>query len=261
MSAISVVNRLIPAVLVATALLAVLPSLLGDRSLLVVTVGDSVTYDADLGIRAALESAGPVVVDPRSIGGVGLLRPGIDDYLAEATAGDPDVVVVMLGGWDLGEIVADPRAYEIRLDVVADRLTGDGAHVVWLDMPPTPPDEGIENARQFANGLFADLARRNDDVTHIATGPLLGGEEGGFTLFRPGVDGEPVQVRKVRDGGDDGHLCPGGAALLGQAVLVVLTERFGVPEPSPRWWWGPWVGDARYDDPPGACRAMDDGSG
>jgi len=132
---------------------------------------------------------------------------------------------------------------------------------VWLDMPPTPPDEGIENARQFANGLFADLARRNDDVTHIATGPLLGGEEGGFTLFRPGVDGEPVQVRKVRDGGDDGHLCPGGAALLGQAVLAVLTERFGVPEPSPRWWWGPWVGDVRYDDPPGACRAMDDGSG
>jgi len=65
----------------------------------------------------------------------------------------------------------------------------------------------------------------------------------------------------VRDGGDDGHLCPGGAALLGEAVLVVLTERFGVPEPSPRWWWGPWVGDARYDDPPGACRAMGTGSG
>ena len=78
MSAASVVNRLLPVVLVAAAMLAVLPSLLGDRSLLVVTVGDSVTYDADPGIRAALESAGPVVVDTRSIGGVGLLRPGID---------------------------------------------------------------------------------------------------------------------------------------------------------------------------------------
>ena len=261
MSATTAVNRLIPVVLVVTALLAVLPSLLGDRSLLVVTVGDSVAYDADPGIRAALESAGPVVVDTRSIGGVGLLRPGIDDYLDEATAGDPDVVVVMLGGWDLGEIVADPGAYEARLDVVADRLTGEGAHVVWLDMPPTPPGEGIEEARQLANGLFADLALRYDDVTYIATGPVLGDEEGGFTLFRPGVDGEQVQVRKVRDGGDDGHLCPGGAALIGQAVLVVLIERFGVPEPSPRWWWGPWAGDARYDDPPGACAAIGDGSG
>ena len=73
MSVASVVNRLLPVVLVATALFAVLPSLLGDRALLVVTVGDSVTYDADPGIRAALESTGPVVVDTRSIGGVGLL--------------------------------------------------------------------------------------------------------------------------------------------------------------------------------------------
>ena len=97
-------------------------------------------------------------------------------------------------------------------------------------------------------------------MTHIATGPLLGDEEGEFTRFRPGVDGEWVQVRKVRDGGDDGHLCPGGAALLGEAVLVVLIERFGVSEPSSRWWLGPWAGDARYDDPPGACTAMGDGS-
>ena len=261
MSATSVSNRLISAVLIATALLAVLPSLLGNQSFLVVTVGDSVTYDAEPGIQAALESAGSVVVDTRSVGGVGLLRPGIDGYLAEAMTGDPDVVVVMLGGWDLGEIVADTGAYETRLDVVANRLTAEGAQVVWLDMPPTPPGEGIEEARQLANGLFAELAKRHDDVTHIATSPLLGDEEGGFTRFRPGVDGERVQVRKVRDGGDDGHLCPGGAALLGEAVLAVLAERFGVPEPSPRWWWGPWVGDARYDDPPGACTSTDSGSG
>ena len=132
MSATPAVNRLLLVLLVAVALLAVLPSLLGDRSLLVVTVGDSVTYDADPGIRAALEPAGSVVVETRSLGGVGLLRPGIDGYLDEATTGDPDVVVVMLGGWDLGEIVADPDAYEARLDVVADRLTEKGAHVVWL---------------------------------------------------------------------------------------------------------------------------------
>ena len=260
MRATPAVNRLILVVLAAAALLAVLPSLLGERSLLVVTVGDSVTYDADPGIRAALELAGSVLVDTRSIGGGGVLRPGIDGYLAEAMTGDPDVVVVMLGGWDLGEIVADPDAYEARLDVVADQLTDGGAHVVWLGMPPTPPGEGIEEARQLANRLFADLAKRHDDVTHIATGPLLGNEEGGFTLFRPGVDGERVQVRKVRDGDDDGHLCPGGAALLGEAVLVVLIERFGVSEPSPRWWLGPWVGDARYDDPPEACTAVGDGS-
>ncbi|MEC9425565.1 MAG: hypothetical protein VX522_07490, partial [Actinomycetota bacterium] len=70
MSATSVSNRLISAVLIAIALLAVLPSLLGNQSFLVVTVGDSVTYDAEPGIQAALESAGSVVVDTRSVGGV-----------------------------------------------------------------------------------------------------------------------------------------------------------------------------------------------
>ena len=91
MRATPAVNRLIPLVLVAAALLAVLPSFLGERSLLVVTVGDSLTYDADPGIQAALEAAGSVVVDTRSIGGVGLLRPGIDGYLDEATTSDPEM--------------------------------------------------------------------------------------------------------------------------------------------------------------------------
>jgi hypothetical protein len=246
---------------VVAALAAALLSLVSDRSLRVVSIGDSVTYDADPGIRAALEATGSVVVDTRSIGGVGLLRPGIDAYLADALSDDPSVVVVMLGGWDLGEIVADPAAYAVRLDEVADRLTADGAHLVWLAMPPTPPGEGIEEARQTANGLFGDLADRRSDVDHVATGPLLGDEAGAFTLFRAGVTGSEVQVRKVRDGRDDGHLCPGGAALLGQAVLDLIVDRFDVSEPSGEWWAGEWTTDARYDDPPGACAAMVTSSG
>jgi len=249
------------ALLVVAALVAVLLSLVSDRSLRVVSIGDSVTYDADPGLRAALEATGSVVVDTRSIGGVGLLRPGIDDYLDDALSDDPAVVVVMLGGWDLGEIVADPAAYAVRLDEVADRLTADGAHVVWLAMPPTPPGEGIEEARQTANGLFGDLGDRRSDVDHVATGPLLGDEAGAFTRFRAGVTGRDVQVRKVRDGRDDGHLCPGGAALLGQAVLDLIVDRFDVSEPSAEWWEGEWTTDARYDDPPGACAAMVTSSG
>ena len=247
--------------LTAAALLAVLPSVVGDRALQVVTVGDSVTYDADPGIRAALEATGSVVVDTRSVGGVGLLRPGIDDYLTDALAGGPDVVVVMLGGWDLGEILGDPAAYSIRLDEVADRLTADGAHVVWLSMPPTPPGEGIEEARQVANGLFNDLADRHGAVDHVPTGPLLGDRAGAFTRFRTGVTGREVQVRKVRDGRDDGHLCPGGAALLGRAVLDLLVDRYEVPEASGDWWTGDWTVDARYDDPPGGCTATEAASG
>ncbi|HAQ22278.1 MAG TPA: hypothetical protein DGF10_03865 [Acidimicrobiaceae bacterium] len=234
-------------------------SLLREEPLRVVIVGDSVSYDAEPGIRAALEATGDVLVETRSIGGVGLLRPGIDGYLAESLEDEPDVVVVMLGGWDLGEILEDPSAYEQRLDEVAELLTSSGANIVWLGMPPTPPGEGIENARQAANRLFAGLGDRHPSVVYIPTGPVIGGPTGGsepgFVRFRAGIDGTWIQVRKVREGRDDGHLCPGGAVLLGSVVLDAVSKRFGLGTPADLWWEGSWTSDPRYDDPPGSCSA------
>ena len=227
-------------------------------ALRVASLGDSVAYDGDPGIRAALEATGEVVVDTRSYGGVGLLRPGIDDYLREALDENPDVVVVMLGGWDLGEIVAGPPAYGRRLDEVAGLLTSKGATVIWLGMPPTPPPEGIEEARQTANREFAALADRHDGVNYLDTGQILGDRFGGFTRTRTGVAGTEVQVRKVRDGRDDGHLCPAGAALLGQAVLTAMRETHILPEEMDGWWEGEWTRDARYEDPLGGCAATTD---
>lgn len=219
----------------------------------VVTLGDSVAYDADPGIRAGLEATGNVEVDSRSFGGVGLLRPGADNYFDEAMLTKPDVVVVMLGGWDLGEIVAEPVTYERRLDDVAEMLTVNGARVVWLAMPPTPPSERLETARKLANRLFAELGDRNPSVDYLSTDEILGGPNGTFTRFRLGVDGANVQIRKVRDGRDDGHLCPGGAALLGKAVVEAIASFSDVGRPEGRWWEGKWVTDRRYDDPEGGC--------
>ena len=224
----------------------------------VASLGDSVAYDGDPGIRAALEATGEVMVDARSYGGVGLLRPGIDDYLREALDGNPDVVVVMLGGWDLGEVVADPPAYGRRLDEVAGLLTSKGATVIWLGMPPTPPAEGIEEARRMANREFAAVADRHDGVTYLDTDQILGDSFGGFTRMRTGVAGTVVQVRKVRDGRDDGHLCPAGAALLGQAVLTAMRETHVMPEEMEGWWEGEWTRDARYEDPLGGCAEITD---
>ena len=227
-------------------------------ALRVASLGDSVAYDGDPGIRAALEATGEVAVDARSYGGVGLFRPGIDDYLREALDGNPDVVVVMLGGWDLGEIVADPPAYGRRLDEVADLLTSKGATVIWLGMPPTPPLEGIEEARRTANREFAALADRHDGVSYLDTDQILGDRLGGFTRMRTGMAGTEVQVRKVRDGRDDGHLCAAGAALLGQAVLTAVREIHALPEEMDDWWEGEWTRDARYEDPLGGCAATTD---
>jgi len=86
----------------------------------------------------------------------------------------------------------------------------------------------------------------------------LGDPGGGFTRFRVGLGGTVVQVRKVRGGRDDGHLCPGGAALLGDLVLGAVRAAHDIGDPSERWWEDAWTSDARYDDPPGGCDASAD---
>ena len=55
-----------------------------NEPLSVVTIGDSVSYDADLGIKAALESTETVNVENRSFGGVGLTQEGFQSYLGQS---------------------------------------------------------------------------------------------------------------------------------------------------------------------------------
>ena len=229
-----------------------------EYPLRVISIGDSVAFDADPGIRAALESTGRAVVVNRSYGGVGLLRPQFDGYLAETMDGNPEVVVVMLGGWDLGEASTDPVGYRRRVDQVLDVLVAEGVLVVWLGMPPTPPDEGLEEARVIINGLFEEAAAVRPDVDYRSTDALLGGPDGRFRRVLPGLDSRPAQVRKVREGHDDGHLCQAGAALIGDLVYAAVGSHHPLPRRALGWWEAGWTDDERYDDPPGGCSA--DGS-
>lgn len=228
-----------------------------NHPLRVTTIGDSVAYDADLGIRASLESTGRVVVVNRSYGGVGLLRPQFESYLEETMQGAPEVVVAMLGGWDLGEALTAPEDYRLRIEQVFDRLLADGALVVWLGMPPTPPGEGLEEARAVLNRLYEETAENRPDVAFRSTDALLGDTISGFKRVLPGVDGRLAQVRKIRDGRDDGHLCPAGAALIGQLVYLTVGIYHPLPAQAPEWWLGEWTGNDRYEDPPGGCPGGD----
>ena len=100
------------------------------------------------------------------------------------------------------------------------------------------------------------MADRHRSVVFLDTGKVVGDPDGeAFVRFRVGVDGATVQVRKVRDGRDDGHLCPGGAALLGQAVFDEIRAVDSLDPPVDEWWVGPWTTDPRYDDPDGSCAA------
>ena len=219
----------------------------------VVTIGDSVSYDADLGIKAVLESTKTVEVTNRSFGGVGLTQKGFQNYLDESLLIEPEVMTVMLGGWDLAFLEENQEEYEKIIEDSIEEILKVSSLIIWIGMPPTPKAEGLEESRHLVNEIYKEISNRKREVEFIDTNELLGNENGTFVRFLTAFDGGIHQIRKVRDGKDDGHLCPFGAALIGGSVFKKIAERFPLNQKEINWWSGEWTKDPRYDDPPGGC--------
>jgi len=224
-----------------------------NEPLSVVTIGDSVSYDADLGIKAVLESTKTVDVENRSFGGVGLTQKGFQNYLEEALLIEPEVMTIMLGGWDLAFVEENQKEYEKIIENSIEKILRVSSLIIWIGMPPTPEAEGLEESRHLVNEIYKEISNRKKEIEFIDTDELLGNEEGTFVRFLTALDGGIHQIRKVRDGKDDGHLCPFGAALIGSSVFKKIEERFPLNQKELNWWSGEWTKDRRYDDPPGGC--------
>ena len=224
-----------------------------NEPLSVVTIGDSVSYDADLGIKAALESTETVNVENRSFGGVGLTQEGFQSYLGESLQTEPEVMTVMVGGWDLAFATENRKEYEKIIENSIEEILKVSSLIVWIGMPPTPEAEGLEESRHLVNQIYKEISDRKKEVEFIDTDELLGNEKGAFVRFLNAFDGESYQIRKVRNGQDDGHLCPFGAALIGGSVFERIAESFPLIQKEVEWWSGGWTNDRRYDDPPGGC--------
>ena len=224
-----------------------------NKPLSVLTIGDSVSYDADLGIKAVLESTKTVEVTNRSFGGVGLTQKGFQNYLDESLLVEPEVMTVMLGGWDLAFLEENQEEYEKIIEDSIEEILKVSSLIIWIGMPPTPKAEGLEESRHLVNEIYKEISNRKREVEFIDTNELLGNENGTFVRFLTAFDGGIHQIRKVRDGKDDGHLCPFGAALIGNSVFKKIAERFPLNQKEINWWSGEWTKDPRYDDPPGGC--------
>ena len=59
---------------------------------------------------------------------------------------------------------------------------------------------------------------------------------GQYSTWLPGPGGAWSRARKT----DNFHLCPTGAAALGQATLTQLTPVLNLPPPAASWWSGSW---------------------
>ena len=224
-----------------------------SEPLSVVTVGDSVSYDADLGIKAALEATETVRVENRSFGGVGLSQKGFQSYLEESLQADPEVMTVMVGGWDLAFAQENQKEYEKIIENVIEEILKVSSLIIWIGMPPTPEAEGLEDGRDLVNQIYKEMSDHKKEVEFIDTDQILGNKEGAFVRFLTAFDGRDYQIRKVRDGKDDGHLCPFGAALIGSSVFEKIKESFPLIQKEVDWWFDEWTNDRRYDDPPDGC--------
>ncbi|MEC7810356.1 MAG: GDSL-type esterase/lipase family protein [Actinomycetota bacterium] len=224
-----------------------------DNPLRVTTIGDSVAFDADLGIKAALDATEVVDVHNRSFGGVGLTQNEFADYLEESLVSTPEVVTVMVGGWDLAFAAEDEQKYSEIVESYMDRILEVASLVILIGMPPTPEREGLEENRSRVNKIYEEVSDLKTEIRFINTNEVLGGQDGKFIRYLRTLDGQIHQIRKVRDGKDDGHLCPHGAALVGESVFREINKSFPLVYKSETWWSQDWINDQRYDDPAGGC--------
>ncbi|MGD9796156.1 MAG: acyltransferase family protein [Acidimicrobiia bacterium] len=223
-----------------------------DR-LRVVTVGDSLMFDAEPGVVAALQATGAVDVTTDAVLGFSLeQRPDWTTYdwrqrwAEDIRTHRPDVVVAMWGGWDEGVYERlGSAAYSALLSESIDTLQTDGARVVLIGTPPVPRDlDDVTDAAPFPvlQEFKALAASRPGTVTYVDLDPVFAAD--GFPTWY--ADGQ--RIRKL----DLYHFCPAGAARIGEAVLATLSA-YALPSPSLQWDTAAWTSDGRYDNPPGAC--------
>jgi peptidoglycan/LPS O-acetylase OafA/YrhL len=233
----------------------------------ILTIGDSVMYDAEAGLQAALQSTGVVRLSTHGFPGWGLINdPTFQRDLASAIATYHPEIILAMWSWDNAYARARPAEYERLLTAAVDTMLspGDGVDGIAIIQFPKagPGDEFIdpvarqqaqtsaEADRQAFDHIVATLpARYPGRITYLPVAPVLE-VHGQFSAWLPTVDGGWVRARKL----DNVHLCPAGAAVLAAKVTSELRPMFDLPPMRAGWINASWTEDAgRYDDPVGGC--------
>ncbi len=231
-------------------------------------IGDSVMYDEEPALAAALAATGTAkVVTNYSFGGWGLTsdptwRMG---FFSSIIAADHPDLVVGTWSWDTPAAQSDPAGYANLVDQALALLLAPGngvSGVIFFEFPksgsnPAQSDavKRITAARTQETGRTAWNSVVNGLVTQwpgkVMFLPLDSSLEvnGHYSAWLPEFAGNWVRARKM----DNAHVCPLGAADYAAQIVAEMAPVFHLPPPEPGWFSGSWTGDPRYNDPPGTC--------
>jgi peptidoglycan/LPS O-acetylase OafA/YrhL len=228
------------------------PTVAGATADSVLWLGDSGAYDATPAVAAAYNASGTRSFVSGAFPGFGLTNPKIDwrlEWQALVDEHHPTLVLIMLGGWDLGFQKENGDAAYLEIVKEATTLfTSTGAKVLWISMLPggTTPDRETDRVVELVPTYFGD------DVVYVDIESSLRRPDGEFGDYpRSYVDpsGQTILLRKP----DSWHLCPVGAARVANEINTE-TARIGWSNRATSGWEiGSWTTDARYDDPKGGC--------
>lgn len=228
----------------------------------VLIVGDSGTVDASPALRAVFEAAGATAVLEKAFPGVGLSNPKLKwrhTYKKLIKRQQPDLVVMMLGGWDVGFVQKQGnKAYTRIVDDAVKILTSGGAKLLWLSMLPggSTPNPSVDRiyeqlAERFpGNVAYADIeASLRAPAGARAPVTMAGAED--WPRSYVDTEGATVLLRKL----DFWHLCPTGAERLALAINRAAAAAGWAAEAPNGWQHGEWRADPRYNNPDGGCLA------
>jgi peptidoglycan/LPS O-acetylase OafA/YrhL len=210
----------------------------------VLWMGDSVAWDAAPGVEAALTAAG-LEVETAAYVGTGVVPSGdvdpIELFLGSLRNTRRDLAIFQLSGWDLEHPEAEQR-HAVR--AFRDETRASGATMVFL-LPPTVDPERYDPDFSIILDEVLLMASEDPGGTVLLDSASMWGDYG------RDLNGDGIPERKP----DGVHVCPSGAALLGQWLALELAARYdGVIPADPVLWAGlPWVTDARYNTPLGVC--------
>ena len=202
----------------------------------VLEIGDSLGIDLGDQLLSQLDATGVADTTVAARGDTGLSNVAYYDWpghLATLLAAyRPEVVVVFLGanddqGLSVGGTAAAPgtsawvAGYAARVDGVVREVTGAGARVVWVGMPPMAnPD--LNAAMEVEDAIYGRGCEGFPGALYLSSASVLGNGSGLYVAGGVDAGGRPVVLRTA----DGVHLTPAGAAVLARAVIDAVDRRW-----------------------------------